>query len=75
MKKNVKGDGDRQGGLTCCDSWGRKESATTERLNWTELNWTERQTKLIKKIANKLVQNLVIKKIKITLFAVGFGGQ
>ena len=22
----------------CCDSWGRKESDTTERLNWTELN-------------------------------------
>ena len=33
--------GDRQGGLACCDSWGRKESDTTERLNWTELNWTE----------------------------------
>ena len=27
-----------QGGLACCDSWGRKESDTTERLNWTELN-------------------------------------
>ena len=25
--------------LLCCDSWGRKESDTTERLNWTELNW------------------------------------
>ena len=23
--------------LTCCDSWGRKESDLTERLNWTEL--------------------------------------
>ena len=33
------GDGDGQGGLACCDSWGRKESDTTERLNWTELNW------------------------------------
>ena len=32
------GVGDRQGGLACCDSWGRKESDTTERLNWTELN-------------------------------------
>ena len=31
------GDGDGQGGLACCDSWGRKESDTTERLNWTEL--------------------------------------
>ena len=35
------GDGDGQGGLACCDSWGRKESDTTERLNWTELKWTD----------------------------------
>ena len=32
------GVGDGQGGLACRDSWGRKESDTTERLNWTELN-------------------------------------
>ena len=31
------GVGDGQGGLACCDSWGCKESDTTERLNWTEL--------------------------------------
>ena len=31
------GVGDGQGGLACCDSWGRKESDMTERLNWTEL--------------------------------------
>ena len=31
------GVGDGQGGLACCDSWGRKESDTTEQ--WTELNW------------------------------------
>ena len=30
------GVGDAQGGLVCCDSWGHKESDTTERLNWTE---------------------------------------
>ena len=30
------GVGDGQGGLVCCDSWGRKESDTTEQLNWTE---------------------------------------
>jgi len=30
------GVGDGQGGLACCDSWGHKESDTTERLNWTE---------------------------------------
>ena len=33
------GVGDGQGGLACCDSWGRKESDTTEQLNWTELTW------------------------------------
>ena len=27
------GVSDGQGGLACCDSWGRKESDTTERLN------------------------------------------
>ena len=30
--------GDGQGGLACCDSWGRKESDTTEWLKLTELN-------------------------------------
>ena len=29
------GVGDGQGGLACCSSWGRKESDTTEQLNWT----------------------------------------
>ena len=28
---------DGQGGLAHCNSWGRKESDMTERLNWTEL--------------------------------------
>ena len=27
------GVGDGQGDLACCDSWGRKESDMTERLN------------------------------------------
>ena len=30
------GVGDGQGGLACCNKWGRKESDTTERLNWTD---------------------------------------
>ena len=30
------GVGDGQGGLACWDSWGHKESDTTERLNWTD---------------------------------------
>ena len=28
--------GDGQGGLVCWDSWGCKESDTTEQLNWTD---------------------------------------
>ena len=31
------GDGDGQGGLACCNSWGSKESYTTERVNWAAL--------------------------------------
>ena len=31
------GVGDGQGGLACCNSWGRKELDMTEWLNWTEL--------------------------------------
>ena len=29
------------GGLACCNSWGRKESHTTERMNWAELRHVE----------------------------------
>ena len=32
------GVGDGQGGLACRSSWGRKESDTTERLNWTHMS-------------------------------------
>ena len=39
-----------QRGLTCCDSWGRKESDMTERLNWTD--WTDSCCIEIKKIVS-----------------------
>ena len=53
------GVGDGRGGLACCDSWGRKESDTTERLKWTELigNHTHLSSfcwKVIDKTAEKL---------------------
>ena len=35
------GVGDGQGGLACCDSWGRKESDTTEWLIWSDLILSE----------------------------------
>ena len=45
------GVGDGQGGLACCDSWGRKELGTTEWLNWTEL----RGLKIKKKFNLKII--------------------
>ena len=41
----VPGFGDRQGGLACCDSWGHKESDTTERL--IDLIWSETIAELL----------------------------
>ena len=41
------GVGDGQGGLACCDSWGRKESDTTERLNWTKLMLSSKRKYLV----------------------------
>ena len=43
------GVGDGQGCLACCSPWGLKESDTTERLNWTELNmqYTKNPLKLL----------------------------
>ena len=35
------GFGDGQGGLACCNLWDCKESDKNERLNWTELNWSQ----------------------------------
>ena len=51
------GVGNGQGGLACCGSWSRKESNTTEQLNWTELIFsniclTGNQT--FKQISNKI---------------------
>ena len=40
------GVGDGQGGLACCGSWGRKESDTTEQLNWTE-RWSQTSLLLV----------------------------
>ena len=39
------GVGDGQGGLACCDSWGRNESDTTEQLNWTDAKYLPPQNK------------------------------
>ena len=49
------GVGDGQGGLACCDSWGRKESDMTEPLNWTELN---RDTKWANAVGKMVLKSL-----------------
>ena len=38
MSLSKLGVGDGQGGQACCTPWDHKESDTTERLTWTELN-------------------------------------
>ena len=47
--------GDGQGGLACCDSWGRKESDTTEGLNWTDTVWATREAPFYFLLALKYV--------------------
>ena len=51
---------DGQGGLACCDSWGHKESDTTERLNWTGLNLEANNSHRVSSMAQwqlKLIQS------------------
>ena len=50
------GVGDGQGGLACCDSWGRKDLDMTERLNWTESVWNQ-----LKKINWNLIGWLLLR--------------
>ena len=35
------GDGEGQGSLACCSPWGRKESDTTEQLNWNWMSYVD----------------------------------
>ena len=39
------GESQGPGSLVGCCLWGRKESHSTERLNWTELSWNEWEKK------------------------------
>ena len=55
------GVGDRQGGLVCWDSWGHKESDTTEWLNWTE--YYNMQEKVGMRVSSKLWASLCISSI------------
>ena len=58
------GVGEGQGDLVCCSPWGLKESDTTERLNWTELNWI---TLLYSRNWHNIVNQLYFNKINLNL--------
>ena len=57
------GVGDGQGGLACWDSWGHKESDTTEQLNWTELNWSYLKWSYVTFIEEKVIRKYLCKII------------
>ena len=46
--------GDGWGGLVCCSPWGRKESVTTEQLNWTDCLAVKQTKSLIKMEINHI---------------------
>ena len=62
--------GDVQGGLACCDSWGHKESDTTERLSWTELRIPGLNTWMFCELAGstKLIQSAQTNLVSTDLF-------
>ena len=43
----ISGIGDGQGGLACCNPWGRKESDTTEQLHFTQHPWEAQRYDII----------------------------
>ena len=58
------GVGKVQRGLACCNSWGCKESDTTEQLNWTEL--IQKDVEKLTRISNiyKVVKDIPLKKYR-----------
>ena len=67
------GVGDGQGGLACYDSWGRKESDTTEWLNWTELSMsqiTNNGSKRYEINGNKFYRSSQNKPLRIKVFCI-----
>ena len=41
------GEDESQGSLVCCSPWGRKESDTTKRLNWTTTQFTSQLSSVV----------------------------
>ena len=64
------GVGDGQRGLTCCDSWGHKESDMTEQLNWTELNEIGHPEQLPKSCLPSGAKSRAVGKANVTMLLV-----
>ena len=58
------GVGNGQGGLVCCNSWGRKESDMTERLNWTDIHkiWETVTVKMLNPICEGFAAEIALDK-------------
>ena len=54
--EHASGAGDGQGSLACCSAWSHKESDTTKRLNWTEMNWVTGHTYTGSTMSDQLVK-------------------
>ena len=65
----ILGVGDGQGGLVCCASWGRKESDTTEQLNWLTALKTYFNISYDGFVGNEFSQFLSIRKCPCFCFA------
>ena len=75
------GAGDGQGGLVCYNSCGRKESDTTELLNWTEIIlpalwsiwWQFHHIFLSQRSSNLVSRNLILsQRFFSVIFAIGY---
>ena len=66
------GVGDGQGGLVCCDSWGRKESDTTEQLIWSSMKFSYDYGHLIFLFSKVPVHNLCPFSNGVLLFSYWF---
>ena len=68
--------GDGQGGMACCNSWGRKESDTAEQLNWTLISKWQEDTVLQRgKVLRQSIPRQADKKSKVPKKEKGVGGS
>ena len=59
--EHTSGVGDGQGGLVCCNPWGRKELDRTERLHWISINeWSLIYKYLCLEYSAALVDNIIL---------------